>query len=127
MSDYRVKPAHNQPLVDLVVLDPQPRSVGIQVTRRTYAASGVVYEEGLYVELVYSMIENATQYQAILTAFGLSSLVSANVTLYAEDQTFAAKRWNGRVVRPDIGRNGARENYFLRDVVFLVKDLTAAT
>lgn len=121
MSDYRVKEGLNQALVDLVAIDPQPRSAGVQATRRTYAADGTVHDEGLFVELVYDVLEDATALDDLLDQFGLDAATTANVTIYAPNQLHVYTRYNGLAVRPETRRN----NYFLRDVTIVVRDLAA--
>ncbi len=124
MSDYRVGEGHDIALGSLTVLDPQPRSEGLKYTRTTYSASGLVYREKPYVELIWSMVESPTVYQSILEDFGLDALVSANVTVYVLDDQLTATRYNGRAIRPAIGRDGGQRNYFMRNVTIIVKDLT---
>jgi hypothetical protein len=125
MSTYRVKTGHGAALVDLVVLDPQPRTIGAQATRRTHAASGLVYDEALFVRFEYDYSDDATAYLAILTAFGLASASQANVTIYARNQRYAWVRYNGVSVLPEVGRDVAWTNYFARGISIIVKDLVA--
>lgn len=119
MSTYRAKTTHNVALNDLTVLNPQPRSRGVQVTRRDFMNDGSVVEQGLYVELIWDVLENATAVGTILGVFGLSGTTSANVTVYARDQRYQWRRYNGRAVLPDANW----DNYFPRNVVILVRDL----
>ena len=51
MSTYKVKPNHNQALIDLVTIAPQPASPGVKAGRRTYSADGAVHDEALYIQL----------------------------------------------------------------------------
>lgn len=125
MSTYRVKVGHGEALIDLVVLSPQPRSEGLKYTRSTHSASGLVYREGPYIELEWNVVESRTAYLALLTAFGLNAATSANVTLYALDEQLVATRYNGRAVRPEIGRTASQRDYFVRDVAIVIKDLVA--
>lgn len=126
MSTYRVAAGHDVALVSLTVLDPQPRSTGIQVTRRSHGADGSVYDEGEYVELVWDFFEDAAAYQAMLATFNLDGDLAADVTVYVRDDQFNFVRKNGIAVRPELGRDGRWENYFLRDVTILVKHLEDA-
>lgn len=123
MSDYRAKIAHNVALASLTVLTPQPRSEGVKAVERTYGTSGAVHEHGLYIELVYDFIETPTDYQTLLALFGVNSALYANVTLYAWRKDYDYQRYNAIAVRPQIGQEGAWTNYFLRNVVFLFKNL----
>lgn len=121
---YKIAEGHGVALVSLTDLAPQPRSAGVKHTRRTFAASGVVYDEGAYVELEWSAIGSAAAYQALLAQFGLDTLVSANVTVYARNEQYAWTRYNGRAVRPMPG-DGVDWDIFLRDVMIVIRDLVA--
>lgn len=125
MSDYRAKVGSDVALGSLTVLDPQPRSDGVRYTRTTTAASGVVYREGAYVELVWAVLADAGAYQALLTTFGLDSAQSAAVTVYVRNEQFTLTRYNGIAVRPEPGR-GVDWRIFPRNVTILVKDLVVA-
>lgn len=126
MSLYQVATGFNVALVDLNTLSPQPSSIGIQVTRRTFGSDGTPFEEGKYVELLWNVLNSPTEYQAILTAFGLSdtTLVSA-VTVYVRNSIFDWVRLNGYAIRPDPGKEVRWANFFPRDVTILVRELTA--
>lgn len=122
-SNYRAAPGHGIALLSLVLIDPQPASAGFKVTERSYGLSGAVYQQAPYIELVWSMIETPTQYASILSQFGLTSVLYANVTVYIPNAAYTYARYNGIAVKPEIGKDGARSNYFLRDFVILIKDL----
>jgi len=124
---YRVADGHDVALVDLNVLDPQPRSEGIKPTRRTFGGDGTPYDEGKYVELLYSVVSSVTEYQAILDAFGVKSAGSNEVTVYVRDETFAWTRKNGLAIRPQPGQDVRWTNFFPRDLVILVRDLEDAS
>ena len=126
MTTYRVADGHDVALGSLNVLSPQPRSEGIKPTRRTFGGDGTPYDEGKYVELLYSMAATVTEYQAILTAFGIKSAGSNEVTVYVRDETFAWTRQNGLAIRPEPGADVRWSNYFPRDVVILVRDLAVS-
>ena len=123
MTTYRVADSHDVALVDLNVLDPQPRSEGIKPTRRTFGGDGTPYDEGRYVELLYSVVSSVTEYQTILDAFGVQTAGSNEVTVYVRDETFAWTRKNGLAIRPQPGQDVRWTNFFPRDVVILVRDL----
>lgn len=127
MSDYRAATGSGVALGSLTVLDPQPRSIGLQYTRVTTASGGAVIKEGPYIELIWSVFESASEYQSILTVFGLNSAQYATVTIYALNELLSLTRFNGVAVRPTLGQQGAQTNYFLRDVTILVKDLVVAS
>jgi len=127
VTTYRVADGHDIALDSLNVLDPQPRSEGIKPTRRTFGGDGTPYDEGTYVELLYSMVSTATEYQSILSDFGVQSALSNEVTVYVRDETFAWVRKNGLAIRPEPGADVRWNNFFPRNVVILVRDLSAAS
>lgn len=124
MSSYRVKTGHDQALVDLVAMAPQPRSEGVLRVRRTYAAGGAVIEEGRYIELVWDLVGTIAAFQALLTQFGLGVALTSEVTIYAPEQYYAYNRFNGTAIRPELGRDVSRNTYFIRNITILVRDLT---
>lgn len=122
MSTYRVATGHGVSLGSLTVLSPQPRSAGLQYVRRTVMPNGSLVAEGAYVELLWNTIRNASMYQTLLTAFGLHSAMSANVTVYIRDDLFVWTRYNGRAIRPV----ASWDNYFPRNVVIVVRNLAVS-
>ncbi len=127
LSAYMVADGHDVAEESLNLVDPQPRSEGIKPTRRTFGADGTVYDEGRYVELEFSMLPDVTTYQAVLTAFGINSALTNDVTVAIRDETFSFVRMNGTAVRPEPGRDVRWREYFPRDVVILIRDLEAAS
>ena len=123
MSDYRGKTGINQTLVSLTKLAPQPTSIGVQATRRVSFGDGSVLDQGLYVEWVYNVVEDATQLLAILTPLGLHTAKSAAVTIYTRDDLYAYQRFNGIAVRPA----ASWQNYYPRNVVILIRNLVLST
>ena len=78
MSTYRVATGHDVVLGSLTVLDPQPDpGTLIQATRRSYAADGTPTDQGRYIELPWSALEDGTAYTDLLTDFGLSASTSS--------------------------------------------------
>ena len=73
------------------------------------------------------MASDVTEYQAILTAFGVKNAGSNEVTVYVRDETFAWTRQNGLAIRPEPGQDVRWSQYFPRDVVILVRDLADAS
>lgn len=131
MSTYRVKAGHDQDLVSLVVLDPQPDPGPIiQITRRTFSADGSVYDEGRFIEIHFSALDDANAYQALMTLFGLNaSTAFADVTVYVRDEVFNWVRMNGVAIRPVPGSEmfwGDTQSRPL-NVSILVKNLTTAS
>lgn len=122
-GDYRIAAGHNVALGSLTVLSPQPKSEGVKVVERTYGLSGSVFEHGLYIELNYDYIATPTDYQVLLALMGINTALYANVTLYAWRKDYDDQRYNGIVVRPQIGQDAAYSRHRIRGVTFLVKNL----
>jgi len=125
LSDYRAYVGHDVALSSLTVLSPQPHSAGIKASQRTYAASGAVYDQGLYVELEWDLLGKVATYTTVLTVFGLHNVLFANVTVYVRNRIFSYVRMNGVAVRPQPGPE-VDWNIFPRNIKILVKDLVAA-
>lgn len=126
MATYKVADGHDVAANLLTATSPQPKSEGIKTTRRSYGGDNSVYDEGKYIELEFTVIGTATQYQTLLTAFGVNSALTNEVTVLIPNETFTFVRMNGTAVRPEPGREVRRNNYFIRNVVILVKDLEAS-
>jgi len=124
---YKVADGSDVALVSLTDLDPQPMSEGIKPTRRTHTASGAVYDDGEYVELEWNVMESVTQYQAVLTAFGLLTALTNAVTVYVRDDTWTFVRKNGVAVRPEMGKESRWSNFFARNITILIRDLEDAS
>jgi hypothetical protein len=120
---YRVKDTHDQTLTENEDVVPQPRTTGVRVTRRSHSVSGGLKDEFLYVEMLFSSLESVTQYQAVLTQFGVLSAMTNEVTIMCRDAALRWKRYNGTAVRPQQGVDVQWSRYFPRDVVMLVRDL----
>lgn len=118
---YKIATGHGVALVSLTTIAPQPASPGVKAGRRTYSADGAIHDENLYITLEWSVVEDSTDLATLLTQFGLASATTANVTIYCPSQLHVYTRYNGVAQRSEIGRS----NYFLRDIVIIVKDLTA--
>lgn len=125
MSDYRAAAGHGVALVSLTVLAPQPASSGFKQTERSFGLSGSVFEQAPFLELVWSVVDSPSEYATILAYFGLTSVLYANVTVYIPNAAYAYARFNAVAVKPKIGDDGQRSNYFLRDFTILLKNLVA--
>lgn len=125
MAQYLVATGLNVALVDLDPIIPQPRSEGRRATQRSYSANGLVTEAGLYVELVWSLLGSAAQYQALMAQFGLDAALSAEVTVQIRTDQFSWERMNGTAVRPSTG-NDVRWDIFPRQITVLIRDLEAS-
>lgn len=122
---YKVAIGHDVSLESLQTVDPQPRCEGMRCARRSFAADGTVYDEGRYVELLFSMLPDATTYQSVLEQFGVKAATTSAVTVYVRDETYTWGRYNGIAVRPEPGREVKWRGQFPRDITILVKDLEA--
>lgn len=124
---YLVKTGHGVAFLSLVAMAPQPRTdVTIRPIQRSYSASGAVHETGPHIELLWSMLETATEYTTLLAQFGLSATVlNANVTVYVPNSVYTFARYNGVAHLPLQGSDIKRTDYFIRDVIILVKNLVA--
>lgn len=123
---YKIAQGHDRPSNDLVPLDPQPRSQGVRAMRRTYAASGAVIEEGKYAELEFDAIDEET-YANILMQFGLTGALTAPVTVTLPEIYYAWNRFSGTAIRPALGDDVSRQNFFVRRVRLLIRDLRYAS
>jgi len=119
MSDYRVALGHDVALASLALMKPQPTSPGVHVTRRFFMGDGSVLDQGLYVEWIYSVVENAAELSTILTPMGLMTASSAAVTINTRNQLYAYRRYNGIAIRPEANW----ENYFARNITIVIRNL----
>lgn len=124
MSDYRVADGHDVALGSLTVLSPQPRSPGLEYTEQTFSLNGTPNNQAPYVTLVWTAISE-TQYDTIMTAFGLAAADYNDVTVYIRDENFNYARKNGRAIKPLPGR-GVNWDYFPRNLEILVRNLENA-
>jgi hypothetical protein len=123
MSDYRVADGFNIAYASMTVLSPQPSSAGIQATRQSFAADGTPINEGLFVEFVWNVLGTKSQFQSILSNFGLFNATNNLVTVYIRDDVFDYVRMNGRAIQP-LPENGVQwRRPFIRNFTILVRDL----
>lgn len=127
MSDYRVADGFNVALGSLTVLSPQPRSTGIQYTRRSYAADGTPINEGAFVELIWDILQDDAALQEILVTFGIYTATSNDVTVYVRNENFDYVRMNGRAIKPQIGEGLQWSKYFPRGLTILIRNLGTST
>lgn len=126
---YKVGIGYDVAEIDLVEFPAhlQPHSEGIRVARRDHAVAGNVLGEGVYIDLDWDTVEDATQLAAIYAFFGLDGSIStSNVTVLIPGNMFTDLRYNGIAVRPLIGQDLRRTNYYLRDLTILIKMLRLA-
>lgn len=123
-SDYRASAGLNIALASLTRFSPQPRSSGVQVTKRTFVGSGPPIDQGLYVVLQWAALGKVATYQAILTQLGILGATGGDVTVYVRNQVWTYARYNGVALQPQIGQD-ADWNIFPRNISVVVKDLLA--
>lgn len=130
-SDYRISSTgHGVALWSLTVCPIQPTAEAVQATRRTFAATGRPYDEGLYVEWVWSVIETPSQLLTVLGYFGMGGLpitYTKEVTIYTRNELYSYIRYNGLAVFPQLGRDLRWKNFFPRDLTMLIRDLEVAS
>ena len=127
ITKYMVADNFNVAEGSLAAVSPQPTSQGIRPGRRTWGADGTPLDESKYCELNFSMVEDVTAYQALLTAFGVNSALTNEVTVGIRDETFAFVRKNAVAIRPEIGRDVSWERFFPRDITILLRDIATAS
>ena len=109
----------------LADVDPQPKSGGLMYPERIAALDGTEFDDGLlYTDWVYTML-TAAQYDSLLTAFGLASAITNEVTVktITDDRTFA--NYNGMVVKPRMGKDVKYNRGFYHDARFRIKHMEA--
>ena len=127
MGTYKVADGFDVAEISLNTVAPQPRSEGVRPGRRSYGAGGAVYDESLFIELEFSALEDVTEFTTLLTAFGINAALTNEVTVLVPNQIRTFTRYNGIAVRPEVGRDVRHRNYFLRDVVILIKNLALSS
>jgi hypothetical protein len=120
---YLVGIGHDVAPEDLATLDPQPRCPGKIPTRRQNGISGRVLDEAPYLPFYYDVIPDGPEYRAILAQWGLSSDNTAEVSIAAIDENYDDAVYNGIAVKPELGTDGQRDNFFLRGFVIRVHTL----
>lgn len=127
MTQYMWAEGHDVALESLIPFDPQPRTQGIQATRRTYLPDGTVQDDGEYVEFEFDYFETEAKYRAQLANGGLDDATAAAVTVYVKNTLYNWVRMNGTAVRPLPGESVQRRQYMLHNIKILVRDLEVAS
>lgn len=123
---FLIAVGHDVAPEDMTPFDPQPSTIGLQYTRRQYAASGGVTDELPFIDLVFELFDDdPADYQAVLTLSGLLVARTALVSVQIEDENYDPVVRNGRAVKPFIGSDGQRSEMFLKGFVLLIKSLRA--
>lgn len=119
MSQYRVIVGHGLVYADTELIVPQPSSVGVQVTERSFGADGTVHDRGAFIELQWTLLQGASAYLTLMTQFGLHTTKRAAVTAWLRDDLFVWRLYEGWAIRPQQRWTG----YFPRDVRIIIRDL----
>jgi hypothetical protein len=142
-SDYRIGIGHNIALASLKVFGlttgatkgtvtiggvditvNQPSSEGLKATRRDISGDGLnVYDKGLYVELVWPILRDKADVQALFTLCGINAAKANWVTVYCRDDLYNYQRYNGTAVRPPVSWT----QYRPRNITILIRDLVFST
>lgn len=123
MTTYRAAEGHGVALGSLTVISPQPKNGEVRALR-SYGDTGA-QERALHCAFVWDVLESEAAYLAVLAQFGLDDALYANVTIYTRNEVFTWQRFNGIAIQPEIGQDAGWGNYFMRNVVIVIKDLEA--
>lgn len=122
MSTYKVAEGFYVADADLVDIDPQPTSLGVQYTRRTWSGDTTINAEGPYCELHFNVLQDETEYQSLLAQFGIDDSLSAQVTVSIRDATYNFLTYNAIAIQPDPGKDNGWE-FFPKNIVILLRNL----
>jgi hypothetical protein len=123
VSVYKIADGHDVAAESLNTLDPQPHSEGIQYGREVHPASGAYFRDAPHAVWEFSVLEDG-QLSTLLTAMGLASADFNAVTIYTRgDRWNTWVRMNGTIWMPRL----RQDNYFLRNMRFVIRDLAAAS
>ena len=110
------------------VVTPQPYCPGILYPRHVIAVSSVEYNDGSpYTLWIYKGSLTPTQYNTLLTAFGLSTALYNDVTVAILDDALRSTfhDYNGRIFKPVNGQDVRFETGRWWDATFKIKNLVA--
>jgi hypothetical protein len=127
MTQYLVGVGTDLVTGSLNIISPQPRTKGLEYKRWVEAMDGTRYATGPYIEFEWDLLQGATEYQALLTSFGINVSTSANVSIYARDSTYTWRYYNGKAMQPRVGHEVTWIRYFPRRITILVKNLEVYT
>lgn len=120
---YMVGIGHDLDVLDMDYVTPEPKGEPIGPIERFYGASGVHHDQGLYLKLHWDFINTPTEYQTLLGLFDLNSNETAEVTVYARNDRFYVRKYNGLAHRPEPNTDVKHNNFFIRDVDIYITDL----
>lgn len=125
MSQYKIAEGYNIALASLTLINPQPTTRGVQYTERAVNLDGTFTQAGPYCEMLWSAVGTEADYLTLLTQFGLNDSISNAVTVYLRNERLQYTRYNATATLPALGQDGSWSQYFLRDLVILLRDLEA--
>lgn len=97
----------------------QPKTLGVQFTRRTPTMTGI-NQEGAYVRFLFDLLSE-TQWKAVMSQAGLTGIyLQREVTIQAQDLDFNWTYFNGTAVKP---ANEGRKGFWFYNVPLLIIDL----
>ena len=118
---YAVAPGHGN--TAFTRLTPQPATEGLLVTRRVHGEAGTQEDEFLYTYHLYNVLGNMALYRAVLDQYGLLTAKSNEITVTAKSQRYGWQRYNAVAVRPRVGVDMVRSDYFPRAIRILLKEM----
>ncbi len=122
-SQYKIAVGWTSNPASLTLFNPQPRSLGVRYTRRSYfVGTNPFLDEGRYIELLWSALEDDLAYRQMLQQFGLHNTYAQQVSLWARDEIWSYHLYNGWAHRPLLG-NDANWEFMPKDITVLVRDL----
>lgn len=125
MTTYKVGIGNGLSLGSLSEITPQPRSTGVQRTRRSYAADSSIYQEAPFVLLEWVVLNDDNEYGTLLNQFGLVVGLTSPVTVLVRNEFWAFTLYSGTAVQPEMGATANWDNFFPRNIQILVRDLVA--
>ena len=124
MAAYKIGMGFNVAEEELELIVPQCRSNGIEIAKRIYTVGDTIVDQLPYIVLEWNVIEDGTMYSGILDQFGLDTVNIRAITIMIPGVDYVAVRYNGRAILPEPGRDIQRNNYYLRNLSILIRDLT---
>lgn len=127
MTQYLVGVGTDLVTGSLNIIAPQPRTRGLQYKRWVEAVDGTRYATGPFINFMWDLTQGATDYLALLTSFGINASNQASVSIFARDDVYVWRYYNGVAMRPRVGHEVSWDRYFPRRITILVKELATYT
>lgn len=119
----KMSTGHNVATASLGTLDPIPHVDPVMPVDREYSISGKANDIGFYTCFHYDMVQDESEYLAILTAWGIATINQADVTIYCRNQRMVGTRYNGTALLPEMGQDAKYEGGFPKNIAIYVVDL----